>query len=158
MTLSNIKIFIVEDDLFFSSLIETQLKRHDFENIKTFNNGADFLNQLHTNPDIVILDHNLNEMNGLDILRRIKSVNPDIQVIFLSAQQDMEVAVKALKYGAYDYLQKDENCSNRLVHIIARIVRFNNVITQNKSLLRMKRIAVVAAIITLGVFAFINMT
>ncbi len=158
MNLNSIKIFVVEDDPFFSSLIKEQLNRNEFNQVQIYNNGQDFLDQIHTAPDLVILDHDLGEMSGIEILRKIKSINPNIQVIFLSGQEDMGVAIKALKYGAYDYLEKDESCLSRLIHLIARIVRTNNIVAQNRNLVRMKRLVAVMVIITIGLLTYINLT
>ncbi len=57
-------------------------------------------------PDLVLLDLKLPDMDGLEVLKRIRTINPWIEVIMLTAVGSIESAVKAIKLGAYDYLSK----------------------------------------------------
>jgi FixJ family two-component response regulator len=82
--------------------------------IKCFATGEEFLKHLNKKPGIVLLDYNLNgsyidAMNGIDVLKRIMQESPDTKVIMLSSQEKMEVAVESIKYGAYDYIIKNDN-------------------------------------------------
>ena len=65
------RIFVVEDNEFFANLIKQKLD-NDHREIHLFLNANDFRFQLHQNPDIVILDYNLPESNGIDLLKEIK--------------------------------------------------------------------------------------
>lgn len=129
----DIKIFIVEDDKFYANLVRETLKKSSFENVIIFETGESFIDNLFRNPDVVILDYSLGNTNGLDLLKKIKSVNPDIQVIFLSGQEEMNVAINSLKYGAFDYLEKGEESLDRLVFILNRIVQHNKFTAESKS-------------------------
>ncbi len=128
----DIKIFIVEDDKFYANLVREKLKLSNFQNVIIFETGESFIDNLFRNPDVVILDYSLGNTNGLDLLKKIKSVNPDIQVIFLSGQEEMNVAINSLKYGAFDYLEKDEESLERLVFILMRIVQHNQFASESK--------------------------
>lgn len=128
----DIRIFIVEDDKFYANLVRETLKKSYFENVIIFETGELFLDNLFRNPDVVILDYKLGNTNGLDLLKKIKSINPDIQVIFLSGQEEMNVAIDSLKYGAFDYLEKDEESLDRLVFILNRIVQHNKFASESK--------------------------
>ena len=132
MKTANPKIVIVEDDRFFANLIQQHLEHSNYTDIVVFHQGEDCIMQLYKRPDLIILDHQLGDTNGIDILRNIKSVNPNIPVIFLSAQEEMKVAVNALKYGAYDYIEKNENAFIRLDTMIKRIVDLHQIIQAKK--------------------------
>lgn len=121
--LKSIKLFVVEDDPFYVEVINHTLNQEGFENIETFSKSQDAINNLYKNPEIVICDYNLEEGNGLEVLRHIKSINPDIQVIFLSGQESMDVALKALKYGAFDYLVKNDVAIERISLVINNILK-----------------------------------
>lgn len=115
------KIFVVEDDKFYNKLIEHQLHLNpDFE-VETFFDGKSFLDKLGDNPDIVTLDYALPDMNGDVLLERIKNYDNGIQVIVISAQEDVKTAVSLLREGAYDYITKDENIRERLLNAIHNI-------------------------------------
>ncbi len=74
-------------------------------------------------PDIVILDYNLNPqapntMNGLDVLRRIKNLNPKVKVVMLSGRDEYQGVVDSLKLGAYTYVLKDTEALATLKKIL----------------------------------------
>ena len=74
-------------------------------------------------PGIVLLDHSLSgQLSGLEVLKKIKSINPDIHVIFISAQEKMNIALQALKFGAFDYIIKDENALEKSVRMLDKVM------------------------------------
>ncbi len=70
-------------------------------------------------PDLTLLDIRMPEMDGLQVLEKVRGLRPDAQVIVMTAYSDMETTVSAMKLGAYDFLTKpfniDESCSSRAV-------------------------------------------
>jgi len=115
------KIFVVEDDKFYNKLIEHHLRLNpDFE-VETFFTGKSFLEKLGENPDIVTLDFVLPDMDGHEIMEKVKKYNPNIHVVMISGQENISIAVKLLKEGAYDYINKDENIKERLLNTIHNI-------------------------------------
>ena len=128
---SSTKIFIVEDDTFFSELINSFLTKLGYQQILKYETGADCIQNLSKNPDIIILDYGLNDQNGIDVLKEIKSINPNIDVIFLSGQDKIEVAVTSLKYGAYDYIQKTNDCIQNLKEVLLKISTSKELTTKN---------------------------
>lgn len=126
------QIFIVEDDLFYSTLLQEELRRNGVTKTTVFNDPVEFLENLSQKPKIVLLDHKLGEHNGIDILKKIKAFSPDIEVIFLSGQESMNIAVKALKFGAFDYVEKNSGAMARVTALIQRVFRIQNFIEDKK--------------------------
>lgn len=112
------KIFIVEDDKIFAKRLHYQLSLNpDFE-ISEFHNGKSMIKALDQNPDLITLDYHLPDLQGDEILNKIKSKNPETPVLIISGQQDVGTALELLKNGAYDYLVKADDLVNRLRNVI----------------------------------------
>jgi two-component system response regulator AtoC len=121
MTERPFKIFVVEDSEWYNKLlVHTLSSNPDFE-IKSFSNGTDFLGRLFESPDIVTLDYRLPDVTGLDILKKIKEENSEIQVIMISEQEDINTVVTLLKLGAYDYITKSDDIRDRLLNTVKNI-------------------------------------
>lgn len=114
-------IVIVDDDRHFASLVEYELEMNGFTNVKTYNDPQDFLKSLVDEPYLVILDFQFDDTTGLDVLREIKTLNPEIHVIMLSGQEYISNAVSTLKYGAFDYVEKNQDSFGRLLSMIDRL-------------------------------------
>jgi DNA-binding NtrC family response regulator len=115
------KIFVVEDSEWYNRLLVHTLSLNPDYDIKSFFNGKDFLNCLFESPDIVTLDYRLPDFTGLDVLKRIREENSDVQVILISEQADIETVVSLLKMGAYDYISKNEDIKDRLLNTVKNI-------------------------------------
>jgi len=142
------KIFIVEDDTFYAELLKNEIEKNRLGEVKYFSSGESFMNNLFKMPDIVLLDHNLGSMQGVDILKKIKSLNPNIQVIILSAQDKMKVAITSLKFGAYDYVEKNDFAFDRIKALIKNITKFNQIVKEQKRL-KIAKTIFTALVITL---------
>lgn len=114
-------IVIVDDDRHFASLVEYELEMNGFTNVKTYNEPQDFLSSLEHEPYLVILDFQFDDTTGLDVLREIKTLNPDIHVIMLSGQEYIGNAVSTLKYGAFDYVEKNQDSFGRLLSLVEKL-------------------------------------
>jgi len=108
------RIFVVEDNEFFSQLIKQKLETNDQNEVTLFNNGDDFRRNLHLNPDIVVLDYNLPNTTGIDLLKEIKNFNDQIKTILISGQEKVEVVIEAFENGAEEYIKKDDNALTML--------------------------------------------
>ena len=148
------KIFIVEDDTFYAELLKNEIEKNRLGEVKSFSSGESFMNNLFKMPDIVLLDHNLGSMKGVDILKKIKSLNPNIQVIILSAQVKMKVAITSLKFGAYDYVEKNDFAFDRIKALIKNITKFNQIVKKQKRIKTAKIIftALVTTLILLAIY------
>ncbi len=108
------RIFVVEDNEFFSQLIKQKLEMNDQNEVTLFHNGEDFRSNLHLNPDIVVLDYNLPNTTGIDLLKEIKNFNEEIKTILLSGQEKVDIVIEAFENGAEEYIKKDDNALQML--------------------------------------------
>jgi two-component system, NtrC family, response regulator AtoC len=100
------KILLVEDDFVYSYVLDNYLTEYGDFKVTTVSSGEDCLKMMVNKPDVVILDYNLETMNGLETFKAIKKLNSKVPVIILSGQKDLQVAADLLKMGAFDYLEK----------------------------------------------------
>lgn len=122
-------IFIVDDDPMQLDMLQDHLKKLSDFNIIAFSTGEDCLKNLHLEPNIVFLDYYLNSvvkdaMDGLDILQEIKKQKPETEVVMLSGQDKIEVAVEVMKYGAFDYIVKGDSAFYRAEKTVYNIYRY----------------------------------
>ncbi|MES2618673.1 MAG: sigma-54 dependent transcriptional regulator [Bacteroidota bacterium] len=119
----NIKAFVVEDNDWFNKMVVHCLSQNPDIEVKSFFNGKDLLKSLHELPDIITLDYRLPDINGDELLKKIKEFRPSIEVIIISEQDDIEVAVELLKLGAYDYLIKNTDLNSRLFNNVNHLIK-----------------------------------
>jgi DNA-binding NtrC family response regulator len=119
--MSVLKIFILEDDVFMAEMLKYHLQLNPDNDVYHYTSGKDLIKALHQEPDMICLDYNLEGENGGEILDKILERNPNLPVVVVSGQEEIEVAVELLHKGAYDYLVKNENVKDRLWSIANRI-------------------------------------
>ncbi len=119
-------IFIIEESTIYKDLIVGHLRSNKFANVKEFKSGEECLAQLSLNPDIIILDYSIDGISGLELMKKIKANHPSIDFIFLSGQNDVEIAISILKLGASDYVVKNEKAPARLVRAIEQTISNTN--------------------------------
>lgn len=115
------KVFIVDDDPFISNIIAKKLELIGITSIENFTTGDDCIENIYKSPHCIFLDYNMPGMSGLDTLKKIKSQDPDIHVVILSGQDEMSVAIDSLKFGAFDYIIKDDNTLLKIEEVINTI-------------------------------------
>jgi two-component system response regulator AtoC len=115
------RVDIIEDDPVFSKMIEHILNKGDHCETRVFPDGKSILTQLSPKTDVVTLDLGLPDVSGTELMKKIKAFNPEIEIIIISGQDNITLAVQLLKEGAYDYITKDENIKERLIHTIGKI-------------------------------------
>ena len=126
---TKIKLFLVDDDALFLKSLEIEFLQHADFDITTFPTGELCLAHLTENPDIIILDYQLDgidhtAINGIETLDRIKAYNPNLPVVMLSSQDKIEVAIDCMHHQAFDYVVKSETAFVRLQKIIATIFKY----------------------------------
>ncbi|UCA60692.1 sigma-54 dependent transcriptional regulator [Chryseobacterium rhizoplanae] len=115
------KIFIVEDDLFFSEMLKYHLSLNPDHEIITFDTAKDCLSALYLNPDIICIDFGLPDMRGDMLFKKLKEAQPSIPIIIISGQDDIETAINFLKSGAHDYIVKNEHTKEMLWNSILKV-------------------------------------
>jgi CheY-like chemotaxis protein len=113
------RIFIVEDNLLYQQLIAKELESLS-EEIHFYTRGEDCLGDLDKNPSIIVLDYELEgEMNGLDTMRAIRSLNSSIYVILFSNNKDLNSYENVAQYGSFDFLEKRDKSFRLLKQMIS---------------------------------------
>jgi len=106
MTNRQARILIVDDDEDIREVVGDRLAAQGFE-ITTASNGAEGLGRIRTeDPDLVLLDLQMPEMDGMEVLRRIQEERLDTTVVVITAYGSIERAVEAMKAGAFDFVPK----------------------------------------------------
>jgi two-component system, NtrC family, response regulator AtoC len=101
-------------------LVHTLSLNPDYS-VHAFENGESMLKNLKEKPHLITLDYRLPDYTGEELFDKIKSLYPDVNVIIISEQQDIETAVSLLKKGAYDYLTKTDDIRERLIHVLNQL-------------------------------------
>lgn len=125
-------VFVVDDDAFTCSLFQKHLQNLGFTNIHQYHSGVECLDHLHLDPSIILLDHDMAQITGFEVLKKIKRYDPNASVIMVSGQEDMATALDALKYGAFDYIIKGDGEVERIEQTLNRLSRLRQ-ITRKKS-------------------------
>lgn len=115
------KIFIVEDNDLYAQLLQHTLESEDKYDIHLFSSAEELFKNIHHNPDIVTIDYNLPDRNGLDVLKEIKNYNKEIQTIILSGQDKVDVVVECYNQGANGYIIKNDNAMTDFSKIVENL-------------------------------------
>jgi len=103
------KILVIDDDTSLRRVLEYNLQEEGYE-VETAASGEDGLKMFkQLQPDLVITDMKMSGMDGLKVLNSVKESAPDTLVIIITAFGTVDVAVEAMKAGAYDYITKPFN-------------------------------------------------
>lgn len=127
------RIFIVEDNQLVAELLGNELKSILDCEIEYFNSTQEILNNLLRCPDLIILDYYLEQEDsdeielGLNILKKVKKINPNIPVMIFSGQQELKTAMRLFSNGAIEYIDKnDEHFLEDMVAGVRRIMDYND--------------------------------
>lgn len=115
-------IFIVEDNTIYGKLILAHLRAHQLLRTEIFKSGEECLKNLFKKPDIIIQDYLLDGIDGIEVLKETKKKCPETEFIFLSGQDNIQIAIKSIQYGATDYIVKDKNALEKVLAKIQKIV------------------------------------
>ena len=101
-----VKILIIDDDDSTRDTLTTYLKELNFDTYSADCGKKGIALVKKINPDLVISDINMPDISGLEVLKAVKEIDELIQVIIITAYDDMDSTISAMQMGAYDYLEK----------------------------------------------------
>lgn len=114
--MNKLQILVVEDDVPVRNLITTTLKAHNYKYISAENGEEAILHASTYNPDIVLLDLGLPDMDGVEVIKRIRTWS-NMPIIVISARAEDADKIEALDNGADDYLTKPFSVEELLARI-----------------------------------------
>lgn len=117
MNLKNKHVLLVDDDPFLTALVSQKLLTAGVGKVTIVTSWMECLEN-YQKCDVVILDYFLENENGIDVLRSLMSLNPQLPVIFLSSQEYVSIAIRSLRLGASDYLEKNQLNFDKLINSI----------------------------------------
>ncbi|HNS48630.1 MAG TPA: sigma-54 dependent transcriptional regulator [bacterium] len=130
------KILIVDDEKSVCETLRILLKDH--YQIITANNGQRAMELLEEEPDLMILDVIMPDMDGLEVLKKVRSVNQELPIIMLSAVDRIKTVVEAIKLGAIEYITKPFD-NEELKHTIERMLDVQKLRSELAYLKRLNR-------------------
>lgn len=121
-------VFIVEDNKIYAETLKMFLstKIPAINELKLFPVGETCLMELHKNPDLIIIDYFLDSKyydaeTGLEIIKQIRVEKPEMNIIVLSSQEDIEVVLEAVKKYNCSYVKKDDQAFAKVAEIVAEL-------------------------------------
>ena len=131
------KILVVDDEAPIRDVIRKGLSQMGGYNVEDVQNGLEAIEKIEKDVfDLVLTDLKMPEMNGLELLKTIKGIRPEVMVILMTAYGSIETAVEAMKIGANDYITKPVDLNELLIHI-SKVQKESLLLKENR-LLRME--------------------
>ncbi|MEZ5014236.1 MAG: response regulator [Chitinophagales bacterium] len=157
-------VFIVDDEPMHAQMMEDHLRsKYPQFDIYKYSTGEECNDNMDKNPSIVILDYHLDAVNksarnGLEVLEHIKRKYETVDVIMISGQDKMDVAIDCMRAGAYDYVVKNETSFLRTENAIERLFQHRSVVHNMNKYKRLSQIFAwtVAGIVILAFVLFIT--
>jgi DNA-binding NarL/FixJ family response regulator len=124
MQTQGLNLFIVDDNKLMVETMKQYLQsRFGLDiRISTFNDGDSCLAKVDQDTHVVILDYFMEGKNGLEVLKAIKTINPKTEVIMLSNNENMALAIETFQAGATDYVVKGSNSWSKISKLVNKIV------------------------------------
>jgi two-component system NtrC family response regulator len=127
------KILVVDDDASLRRVLEYNLQKEGYE-VQTASSGEEGMYLFgRIRPDLVITDMKMPGMDGLTLLRSLRQQSPETLVIMITAFGTVDMAVEAMKAGAYDYITKPFN-RDELRLTVRKALQFNGLSEENRRL------------------------
>ncbi|MBF0101206.1 MAG: response regulator [Desulfobacterales bacterium] len=123
------KVLIIDDALFMRKLIRQALEPFGFE-INEAENGLEGINKFNEfNPDVTTLDIVMPEMDGLEVLKRIRDQKPNSPVVMITAVDQRESMLKAMKLGVTDFIVKPFD-EDRVISAVEKAIQITKEMTK----------------------------
>ena len=135
--MNKLQILVVEDDKSVRNLMSTTLKAHDYKYIVAKNGEEAILQASTYNPDIALLDLGLPDMDGIEVIKKIRTWS-NMPIIVISARSEDADKIEALDNGADDYLTKPFSVEELLarLRVTARRLAMMQANNANESVFR----------------------
>ncbi len=119
-----LEVLLVDDDAFVRTMLGSLLSSAG-HTVITAANGAEALEKCAAHPaiELVISDMNMAPVDGLEFIRAFRQDEPDVPVIILTVNDEITVALEAIRSGADDYLLKDENVADTIFFSVERVLK-----------------------------------
>lgn len=127
------KIFLVDDERILRVSLADELKDAGHQVLEFAEASGALQSLAGESPEMVITDIRMPEMDGLELLEKIRHISPSTTVVIMTAYASVDTAIKALKLGAYDYLSKPFR-SDEVLHLIERVSELRNIKQDNQRL------------------------
>ena len=115
--MSAMKILLVDDEQEFTGALAERLELRGFQ-VQAVDNGEDALQAVESDgPQVVVLDLKMPGLSGIEVLKRIKSLHPDLPVVLLTGYGSTEEGIKGMHLGAQDYLMKPLNIEDLIAKL-----------------------------------------
>jgi len=123
-------IFIVDDDLIQHTMIDFIISKYIKNPTLHFYNGRDCIKNLELKPKIIFLDYEMEDTNGLTTFLKIKEINQNIVVIFISSLENQSLHKYLIGLGAFNFIQKDKNMHHNITRVLKKLNKMNPDIIQ----------------------------
>lgn len=101
-----VRLLLIDDEKDFVNILAKRFKHRNIDVTKAFS-GTEAIQALRNNPfDVAVLDLKMEDMDGIEVLKILKIMDPGLAVIMLTGHGSAEAAEQGLKLGAFDYLSK----------------------------------------------------
>jgi two-component system NtrC family response regulator len=131
--MNDFRILLIDDEPAQIVSIKSYLKRRNYS-IATASSGTEGISIINeSNIDLVLTDFRMPDMNGLEVVRKIKQINPEIPVVVITAFSDTNDAIKVMKEGAFDYISKPVDL-DELEILVNKAKEHRFLISENKLL------------------------
>jgi two-component system NtrC family response regulator len=131
--MKNYNILVIDDEAAQRDILTGYLKKKGYK-IFSAPSGKEGINVAEKNPvDIILSDFKMPDLSGLEVLKQVKKINPEISFVIVTAFGTVENAVKAMRLGAFDYISKPVDL-DELDLMIDKIIEHKNLVSENQLL------------------------
>lgn len=150
-------IYLVEDDVYYNKVLRKEFEKNHYA-VKAFTNSSDYLKAIDQQiPSLVILDYEIDQKNGIDLLIATKAKNATAKVIMMSSLEKQEIINEAGKQGAMAFVHKDNSIFGKLMLFVKRAEKENEILVNRKNgILRNLFLLVLFLLLAASVLLWIN--
>ncbi len=162
--MKNEVVFIVDDEPMHAQMMDDHLRtKYPTFEIYKYSTGEECNDNMDKNPSIVILDYHLDAVNksarnGIQTLEHIKRKYDGVDVIMISGQDKIDVAVECMRSGAYDYIVKNETSFMRTENALERLFQHRTVVVSLAKYKALNKILIWGLVIIVATAAVLYLT